>query len=357
MAEEKDNDSEKTEQPTSHRLDEAFKRGKVALSREVTHWFMLGTAALLLVTIVPFLSRLYMRSFKVYIQHPDQWLLDPMTMLALLHHITLDFFLILLPLILFFLVAAIAAGLLQTRLSISYESLKPQFSRLSPLSGLKRLFAKKALIEFLKGLVKLSLITYALYAYFVSKVKDIPALLNLPIETFLLTLSGYIFKALIIVVIYLTIIAILDYCYQKYEFIKTLKMTKDEVKKEYKNQEGDPQIKSRRRQIAQQRIKHNLMESMGRATAVITNPTHYAIAIQYDHETMDAPVVVAKGLDFVALRIKELANDFKVPIIENPPLARALHASVEIDQEIPPEHYKAVAEVIRFVMLLKKQQF
>lgn len=357
MSEEKDNDTEKTEEPTSHRLQEAFKRGNVAVSREVVHWFILGMASLILITLLPYSAQLYVRLFSPYIHDPDQWTLDPITVQILFQNIIKDLFIILLPLIGSFIIAAIAAGLLQTRFSLSFHPLKPQLKRLSPITGFKRLFSKKALIEFLKGFLKVFIVSLTLYTFFMTKAADIPGFLNLKMENFLPTISSYISCVILVVMISLTLIAILDYLYQKYEHMKSLRMTKDEVKREYKNQEGDPQVKSRRRQMAQQRIRRHLKESMEKATAVITNPTHYAVAIQYDHETMDAPVVVAKGVDFIALKMKELANECHVPIIENPPLARALHAHVDLDQEIPPEHYKAVAEIIRFVMMLEKQQF
>lgn len=357
MAEEKDNDSEKTEEPTAHRLEEAFRKGNVAFSREITNWFILGMAALLLVVLAPYLARQFVRHFTVYIGQPDQLIIDEENGIPLLQHISLQFFFIILPFLGFFVVAAIAAGLLQTRMAISMQALKPQLKRLSPMAGFKRIFSKKAMVEFLKGILKLSVVSFALYIFLWGKIGDIPSFIYLVPAQVLPLMSQYVLQVIFVVVASLTIIAILDYLYQKYEFTKSLRMTRDEVKREYKMQEGDPQLKYRRRQMAQRRIKTNLKEALGRATAIIVNPTHYAVALSYIPETMDAPVVVAKGIDFVALKIRELGEELKVPLVENPPLARALYANVEVEQEIPPEHYKAVAEVIRFVMMLKKQSF
>jgi flagellar biosynthesis protein FlhB len=253
--------------------------------------------------------------------------------------------------------AGVAAALLQTRLAISVQSLIPKLNRISPLNGFKRLFSKRAIVEFIKGIIKLFIVSFALFVFYRSKITEIPRFLEIHPKDFLGDLSFYVVCSIFIVVGCMSLVALLDYLYQKYEHTKSLRMTKDEVKREFKNQDGDPLIKNRRRQIAHQRIRKNVKEAMGRATAVITNPTHYAVAISYQDELMDAPVVVLKGTDFVALKMRELATEMEIPLIENPPLARALYASVEVDQEIHPEHYKAVAEVIRFVMTLKKKVF
>lgn len=358
MAEEnKDNESEKTEEPTAHRMEEAFKKGNVAFSREITHWFMLAMGGMLILALSPFMGRRFINLFSIYIGHPDQLIVDEASGVPLMMKIFLDLSMILLPFTGFLMIAAISAGLFQTRLAISFQALMPKFNRLSPLAGLKRLFAKKALVEFLKGVLKLAVVSVALFWFYESRISDLPGFILIPPDQLLGNLSYYVVSSIFIVVGCMSFIALLDYLYQKYEHTKSLKMTKDEVKREFKQQDGDPQIKGRRRQLAHARIRKNLKEAMGRATAIITNPTHYAVAIAYEEHIHDAPLVVTKGMDFVALKIREIAEEMQIPIIENPPLARALFASVEIDQEIPPEHYRAVAEVIRFVMTLKKKMF
>lgn len=176
-------------------------------------------------------------------------------------------------------------------------------------------------------------------------------------DLFLPTVQRLALHSLLIIICLLTLIAILDYLYQKYAFLKNLKMTKEEVKKEHKENEGDPLIKQRQRQLGQQLIRRNIMNEVPNATVIITNPTHYAVALKYDHETMDAPILVAKGLDLMAMRIREIGRNNHIPIVENPPLARALYKGVDVSQEIPPQHYKAVADVINFIMSLKKDLY
>lgn len=358
MAESNDQDeSSKTEEPTQHRMDEAFKKGQVAYSKEILHWLMLGAAGLTLMMFSYYIGHNFRKNFSVYLMEPDQLFVDSETLSALIWHIIFDFFLLILPVLSFYMVAALGGGFVQTKFAISSEALQLKLDRISIAKGLKRIFSKKAFVEFIKGLFKICVVGIALYVFFKSKLDQLDGLIFVPADKVLGVLGSYVTKAIIIVISTMAIISILDYLFQKFELTKSLRMTKDEVKREHKNLDGDPQIKYKRRQIAHDRIKLNLKEALGRATAVITNPTHFAVAIEYNQETMGAPVVVAKGVDNIALKIRELAGENDVPIYENPPLARALYASVELEQEIPAEHYQAVAEVIRFVMKLKKGYF
>ena len=358
MAEGSDEDeSSKTEEPTQHRIDEAFKKGQIAYSKEVLHWMMLGTAGLTIMLFAWYVGQKFRKNFTQYISSPDQFTVDPATISELLWTIVFDFFLLCLPLLGFYMAAALAGGFFQTKFAFSAESLKMDLSKLSPMKGFKRLFSKKSIVEFIKGLFKITIVGMALYIFFRGKLDEVAGMIYLPADKVLGTIGTYVTRSIVIVVSAMAIISIMDYLFQKFELMKSLRMTKDEVKRVHKNLEGDPQIKGKRRQIAEQRIKQNLNDAIGKATAIITNPTHFAVAIQYEAETMNAPVVVAKGVDNIALKIRELAKEKEVPIYENPPLARALYASVDLEQEIPPEHYQAVAEVIRFVMNLKKQYF
>jgi flagellar biosynthetic protein FlhB len=358
MAEGSDEDeSSKTEEPTQHRLDEAFKKGQIAYSKEVLHWMMLGTAGLTIMMFSWFIGHKFRQNFSVYLIHPEQFFIDSETTAELLWRIIFDFFLLTLPLLGFYMAAALAGGFLQTKFAISTEALQLKLDRLSPMKGLQRMFSKKSLVEFVKGLFKICIVGLALYIFFRSKLDQIEGLIFVPADKIIGILSGYTTKAIIIVISSMAVISIMDYLFQKFELLKSLRMTKDEVKREHKSLDGDPQIKHKRRQIAQQRIKMNLKEAVGRATAIVTNPTHFAVAIEYNPGKMNAPIVIAKGVDIIALKIRELAKEKDIPIYENPPLARALYASVDLEQEILPEHYQAVAEVIRFVMKLKKQYF
>jgi flagellar biosynthetic protein FlhB len=200
-------------------------------------------------------------------------------------------------------------------------------------------------------------IAACLFFFLKPQIVHLPGWADLPPSLFLSVIQGLVLKCLLVIICILMLIAILDYLYQKFEFLKNLKMTKEEVKKEYKEMEGDPLIKQRQRQLAQQIMKRNMIAEVPTATVVIVNPIHYSVALKYDPEAMNAPVVIAKGLDLIALKIQEIARDHKIPIVQNPPLARALYKGVEITQEIPPEHYKAVAEVINFIMNLKKNLY
>lgn len=358
MADNNDQDQEsKTEEPTQHRLEEAFKSGQIAYSKEVLHWIMLGAGGLTIMMFSWYVGHNFRKKFSIYLSQPEQFYIDSHTTSALLWRVILDFFLLTLPLLCFYMAAALAGGFVQTRFAISFEALQLKIERLSITQGFKRIFSKKSLVEFVKGLFKICVVGLALYIFFRSKLNQIEGMMFVPADRIFSVLKGYVINAIVIVISAMAIISIVDYLFQKFELFKALRMTKDEVKREHKNLDGDPQIKQKRRQLAQERIKRNLKEAVSKATAIITNPTHYAVAIHYEQDTMNAPIVVAKGIDNIALKIRALANEQDIPIYENPPLARALYASVDLEQEIPPEHYQAVAEVIKFVMKLKKQYF
>lgn len=349
---------QKTEEPTQHRLDKAFEKGQVAVSKEVSHWLILGAIALTLMVVAPYTLTTFAQYFTAYITMAGEFSLGNASDAELVLKQSLFAALkLILPLTAFIIIFALAAGLAQTRFAIQKNALIPKFERISPKSGLKRIFAKKNLVEFLKGLLKLGFISAGLYVFFSSRLRYLDEWLVIDSLNFFHISSGMIIQAILLAFCVLTVISILDYLFQKFELLKSLRMTKEEVKKEYKETEGDPQIKQKIKQLGQQRIRQNMMVAIPQATAIITNPTHFAVAIKYDQETMSAPIVLAKGADFIALKIREIGKANNIPIFENPPLARALYSSVEIEQEIPSEHYRAVAEIIRLVMKLKKAAF
>jgi flagellar biosynthetic protein FlhB len=249
--------------------------------------------------------------------------------------------------------AAIAGNVIQHRLVWSTESLTPKFSKISPLAGLKRLFSKQAIANFVKGLLKLALvgtvITMVLWPErdrLDGMVRTDPAALLALSKTLALQLMGA-------VVALLALIAGADFLFQYRTWYQKQKMTLREMKEEYKQTEGDPAIKARIRNIRESKMRKRMMAAVPEATVIITNPTHFAVALKYERGD-NAPLCVAKGMDAIALKMREVAGEHNVPIVENPPLARALHATVQIDQEVPPEHYKAVAEVIGYVMRLRQ---
>jgi flagellar biosynthetic protein FlhB len=249
-------------------------------------------------------------------------------------------------------IAAIAGNMIQHRLVWSYESLTPKFSKVSPGAGFKRLFSKTALMNFIKGLIKLALLGTIMGVVLWPKRHQLDGLVAMDPAIILLLTRTLSLDVLIAVVAVLAIVAAADYLFQYREWHERQKMSLQELKDEYKQTEGDPVIKGKIRQLRMQRARMRMMAAVPTASVIITNPTHYAVALRYE-KGMSAPICLAKGIDTIALKIREVAAAHDIPIVENPPLARALHATTEIDAEVPPEHYKAVAEVIGYVMRLK----
>nr|NIR60380.1 flagellar biosynthesis protein FlhB [Gammaproteobacteria bacterium] len=238
-------------------------------------------------------------------------------------------------------------------LVFSTEPIAPKLEKLSLAKGLKRLFSSRSLVEFLKGLAKISIVTAVVVLLLWPEQEVIPNVTAMTAAQFVGMLQGLAVRILVAVLAVMTVIAVLDFLYQKHQHLKRLRMSKQELKEEFKQTEGDPMIKARLRQIRMERARRRMMAAVPEADVVVTNPTHYAVALKYDPQMTEAPVLTAKGIDSIALRMREVAEQHDVPIVENPPLSRALYDNVELDQEIPPEHYRAVAEVIGYVMRLK----
>jgi flagellar biosynthetic protein FlhB len=211
------------------------------------------------------------------------------------------------------------------------------------------LFSSASIVEFLKGLLKMAVVGWACWLVAAPEFERLPLFILREPAASLTVIADMTLRMLIAAVAVMTLIAGADLGYQRVRLRKELRMSRTEIRDEYKEQEGDPMVKAKLRQIRQERSRRRMMQAVPKADVVITNPTHYAVALKYDRDTMEAPIVVAKGLDRVALKIREIADANRVPVVENPPLARALHATVDLDDPVPPEHYKAVAEVIGFV--------
>jgi flagellar biosynthetic protein FlhB len=257
-----------------------------------------------------------------------------------------------LPLIIL-LVAAVAGSVVQNGLVFAIEKLGFDISHISPLKGMNRLFSLRAMFETVKSLVKVAIVMAVAGFMMRDEIDRLPLLETLTAGAMAAEIERLVLRLLMGVLIALTALAGADYFYQRLQFLRSLRMTKREVKEEAKQSEGDPIVRGRLRQIRMERARRRMMAAVPTASVVITNPTHYAVALKYEMGDAGAPKVVAKGSDLVALRIREVAEENNVPIIENPPLARALHAGVDLDREIPPEHYKAVAEIIGYVFRLK----
>lgn len=353
MAEDADKSS-KTEEPTPKRLNEARRKGQVAKSQEINSWFMLLTLTLLLIAFIPTIgARIIdlLRGITMNLHEID--ITEGGLPSRMAETLTQLLAFLMVPMVLA-VCAGLAANLLQTGFLFSPESIQPKPEKLNPISGLKRLFSLKSVVEFLKGIVKLAIVATVAVIILYPDFGSMSAMITTQLADSLGFLREEAIKLLIGVMFVLTIIAFLDVLYQRYEHTKNLRMTKQEVKDEHKQSEGDPQVKAKIRSLRIQRARQRMMAAVPTADVVVTNPTHFAVALKYDQETMAAPRLVAKGADLVAKRIRDVATENDVPLVENPPLARALYAGVELEQEVPEEHYQAVAEVISYVMQLKK---
>jgi flagellar biosynthesis protein FlhB len=352
MAEEGDS-SDKTEDPTLKRLDDAIERGDVAKSQEVNTWFIMAAATLVVVAFSGSLSDGLTGMLRGVLANAHRVSFERGGLMHLTEKLSLEVLAIMaLPLLLLAL-AAIGGNIIQHPLVWSTEQLIPKPSKVSPMSGAKRLFSKQALANFVKGLAKLGLIGALMVWVLWPERHRLDALVMTDVAALTALTRTLSIKLLGAVVGALAIVAALDYLFQYRTWFQRQKMSLREMKEEFKHSEGDPTIKARIRQIRQERSRRRMMAAVPKASVVITNPTHYAVALQYDRG-MNAPVCVAKGIDGIALKIREVAKEHGVPVVENPPLARALHATVQIDREIPAEHYKAVAEVIGYVMRLRR---
>lgn len=349
---ERPDDTQKTEEPTAKRLEEARKKGQVALSREVNNWIMLLAATILLGTAAPAMMAGLGHHLKTYIEHAHELPQVPGGFEVLGKGFWNILGLMTLPL-LALMAAAFLGPFIQTGPLFAPETIKPDISKISPFKGVERLFSRRSLMEFVKGILKISLITLVGVLLLRPFFGQADHMVGLSMGQLLDEMQELIVRLMIGVLVVLAILAIADLLYQRNEHYKKMRMTKQELKDEYKQSEGDPQIKARLRQLRAERARARMMQAVPQADVVITNPTHFSIALKYKPEEMDAPVCVAKGVDAVALRIRELAKEHNIVIYENPPLARVLYDTVEIDEVIPAEHYKAVAEVISYVFKLK----
>jgi flagellar biosynthetic protein FlhB len=354
MAEEADQD-DKTELPTQRKLDKAHEEGDVPKSIEVVNWFMLSAATLWVLIASGWITTSLTGSLRGILENAHQISIDGGGLNALFRFSLITIVVALAIPFAAVLIAGIAGNIVQHRPVVAPKLLMPKLSRLSLIQGFKRIFGVEAIVNFLKGLFKtaivgtvLVLVLWPYRGHFESMASaDVAAVLP---QTYIMTL-----KLLAAVVAIFTLIAIADFLYQRFRWMKRQMMTREELKQDYKETEGNPEIKAKVRQLRAEQSRRRMMANVPKASVVIMNPTHYAVALQYE-SGMEAPVCVAKGVDSLALRIKQVALDSDVPVVENPPLARALHATVELDQTIPTEQYQAVAEVIGYVMGLKRRR-
>lgn len=352
MAEEADT-SDKTEDPTQKRLDQALERGDVVKSQEVSTWFVIAGATLVLVQFAGGMSSDLTTTMRGLIANAHAISMDGPALPNLFQKIGLEMLAAVAVPFLLLVVAAFAGNIVQHRLVWSTETLMPKFSKISPMAGLKRLFSRQALVNLGKGLIKIVLMGAVLTALLWPEWGRLEGLERTDPSAILPLTYSLSVKLMIAVVAMLAVVAAADYLFQFSDWWGRQKMSLQEIKEEHRQNEGDPVIKGKMKQLRSTKQRRRMMQKVPKAAVIITNPTHYAIALEYERG-MEAPICVAKGMDAVALKIREIGEKNSVPIVENPPLARALHATVEIDEAIPPEHYKAVAEVIGYVMKLRK---
>lgn len=353
MADEQD-EASKTEEASERKLERAREEGNVPLSQEVKSWFMLFAALMMLWGLAPYVMKKTTAISLKFIERPSELPVDPLGLRDLLRETSFDLFLILLlPLGLFMILAA-ASALVQIGFLYAPKRMEIKWERINLFANAKEFITKAKIVDMIKGIFKISAVGYAGWLIVKPRILDILSTSAFDTASVLALLYKLLLLILLTMVMIVFVIAFADYFYQKFSYLKRQRMTKQEVKDEYKQMEGDPQIKMRLRSIRMERLRKRMMSNVPKASVVVTNPTHFAVALRYEpEEGMEAPIVVAKGQDFIALKIKEIAAANNVPIVENPPLARALFASVEIDSPIPTEHYAAVAEVIKYVYQLK----
>ena len=346
---------EKTEEPTAKKLEDARKEGQVAKSKEIANGLGLLALFLLLKIMVGSIGTSFLESFSmVYNRIPVICKLNggasPMGDISvLLRTVMLRLLIILLPVLLIGFAVAFVSDLFQVKWRPTSKPLQPKFSKLNPLNGIKKIFSAQSLVELVKSVAKILLIALVTYSYIKNKSGLLYALYDMSMMQAVNLIGETVIELGIRISAIYMIIAGADFMYQKYKFKNDMKMTKQAVKEEYKNAEGDPEIKGKIKARMREASQRRMMQAIPKADGVITNPTHYAVAIRYDTEVAPAPIVVAKGSDYLAQKIKQIARENNVEIVEDKPLARMLFANVDVDKQIPPELYQAVAEILAMV--------
>jgi len=350
---------EKTEEPTAKKLEDARKDGKVAKSRELDNAVGLLLLFILLQVTMSTLGGGMLELFETFYNRIPEFLDENSTGMTarsvsqMIQRALMDAFMMVLPFFAAGFLVMFVINLLQVKWRVTTKPLKPDFKKFNPINGFKRFFSKDALFELVKSIAKLFVIGYVAYTSISANKDELFVLYDIPLmQAIILCGQVIVDTGFKIGMVYL-IVGLADFIYQKHKFHEDMKMTKQEVKDEYKNTEGNPEIKGKQKQRMQEASRRRMMQDVPKADVIITNPTHLAVALKYDAGEAKAPVVLAKGEDYLALKIREKAKEHHVEIVENKPLARMLYANVDIGQEIPPELYQAVAEVLAMVYNLK----
>jgi flagellar biosynthetic protein FlhB len=354
MAEEQERSS-KTEDATPRRLQKGRERGQVAVSQEVKSWAVLAAGTLGLVVLVPSALRSLAATGRFFLESADAISVDTASAQKGFGALVLSVSWDVAALFALITIVAVFASIGQIGFLWAPAKIAPELSKISLMKGVQRMVSIRSVVEFAKGIAKLVAVGALAFALSLPLLADLELLIWMDAPRLMERIGVVAVRMAGGTVAVMSLIAIADYVYQRHAFNAQMRMTRQEVRDEYKQSEGDPQIKGRIRKLRAERAQRRMMAAVPKADVVITNPTHYAVALEYKMEAMAAPKVVAKGVDHLARRIREVAAEHGVPVVENPPLARALHATVDLDGEVPPEHYQAVAQVIGYVMRLKGQ--
>lgn len=351
-----DKDS-KTEDPSSKKLSEAAEKGNVPVSREVPLFASMLAFYVYLVFFLPSGFAQISQVLKDLFDRPEQWHMEnTQDMVSLGVHLGWAMASFLSPAMILFILFGLGSSFAQNMPSFVLERIRPQFSRISPVAGLKRIFSITGLIEFGKSAFKIFAVALIMYLVLRSEYFAVLDVMFSDPQVILVKLNAIARKMVIVVLASAALLAIIDLFWTRHHWYTQLRMTKQEVKDEYKQSQGDPIVKSRQRSIARDRARRRMISNVPRATLVIANPTHFAVALRYVREESDAPVVVAKGQDIIALRIREIAEANNIPVFEDPPLARSMFAQVSVDTVIPPVFYKAVAELVHRIYASRSLQ-
>lgn len=349
MADDQDK-SQKTETATPHKLIEARKKGDIAKSQEIPSWVLLATSVLVMAVFSGPLATNLSGWLSSFFSNPLSMQLDGGGIQVLASAIIWKTFGALAMIIGLLVLAALTGHLVQQGFLWAPDKIQPKISKISPFAGFKRLFGMQSMVNFGKGIGKMSIVGLISFAVVWPRRDLLAGMPYMDVLYLMPIIRDAAIVLLLASVSVFAIIALADYFYQKHTFLERMKMSRKDVKDEMKNTEGDPHVRARLRQIRSERSQKRMMQAVPDASVVIVNPTHYAVALKYDQNENPAPVCVARGLDEIALRIRKVAEENDIPIIENPPLARALHATTELDHEIPEEHFKAVAKILGFVL-------
>ena len=351
-------EDQKTEHPTSKRLDDARDRGEVPISREFSNWISFVAIYIVVMWLGPKMLTQLFGMLRLYLEMPRPSGLDDRGLQTLILDMFIQVGFITFLVFAVFLVFGVLGTMWQTGFMVNTQRLSFDIKRILPMDGLKRLFSPGAAgAELAKSFGKLVVLGGIVFIELRPIVLDTNAIAGLTLTQGMALLHEKAIHLIIVLLLAYGIIALADFKYQKFQYIKNLRMTKTEVKDEFRQSEGDPKVKARLRQIRLEKARRRMMAQVPKADVIITNPTHYAVALKYDNKKMSAPVVVAKGINLIAEKIKEIAEENLIPAISNPPLARTLYDTVEIDQVIPTQHYRAVAQIISYVYKLKNKKF